>query len=45
MEKKEKRIITLEEKITHFENKCSEVKNLETKLNDLEIFYKTIKRK
>ena len=34
MEKKEKRIITLEEKIKHFENKFSEVKNLETKLND-----------
>ena len=37
MEKKEKRIVALEEKIKLFENKFSEVKNLETKLNDLEI--------
>ena len=36
IEKKENRIVTLEEKIKIFENKFSEVKTLEIKLNDAE---------
>ena len=44
IEQKENRIVALEEKLKHFENKFSEVNTLEAQINDVEnLFHKQAK--